>query len=405
MIMDGINRELYSEKISGLIGNRNAKIITGIRRCGKSTFMLGLSENISKDDVNRIYIDMELWDNRHLNDPDRLYKSIKENILPGKKNALFLDEIQDVKEWESVIRSLINENICDIYITGSNSRLLSSEYATYLSGRLNMIEMYPLSFRECVKFGKTYNIGTDPEKLLPRYLRFGGFPILWCTDYDERTAYSILQDIISTVMIKDIVSRYGIKNPDILERMFRFICGSLGKYTSLNNIYNSLNTEDRSVSKDTVYAYADHLESSYLIQRANVYDIKGKRVLSSKYKYFLTDLGLKHAVWGYRAEDIPGHMENVLYCDLKSRGYKVWVGENNGKEVDLVAELSGRKVYVQSAFRFSSEKVIEREFGNLRGIDDNHPKYVVTMDESTFHGDSDGIISCSLADFLMKDAL
>ena len=403
--MDGINRELYSEKISGLIGNRNAKIITGIRRCGKSTFMLGLSENISKDDVNRIYIDMELWDNRHLNDPDRLYKSIKENILPGKKNALFLDEIQDVKEWESVIRSLINENICDIYITGSNSRLLSSEYATYLSGRLNMIEMYPLSFRECVKFGKTYNIGTDPEKLLPRYLRFGGFPILWCTDYDERTAYSILQDIISTVMIKDIVSRYGIKNPDILERMFRFICGSLGKYTSLNNIYNSLNTEDRSVSKDTVYAYADHLESSYLIQRANVYDIKGKRVLSSKYKYFLTDLGLKHAVWGYRAEDIPGHMENVLYCDLKSRGYKVWVGENNGKEVDLVAELSGRKVYVQSAFRFSSEKVIEREFGNLRGIDDNHPKYVVTMDESTFHGDSDGIISCSLADFLMKDAL
>jgi len=403
--MDGINRELYSEKISGLIGNRNAKIITGIRRCGKSTFMLGLSENISKDDVNRIYIDMELWDNRHLNDPDRLYKSIKENILPGKKNALFLDEIQDVKEWESVIRSLINENICDIYITGSNSRLLSSEYATYLSGRLNMIEMYPLSFRECVKFGKTYNIGTDPEKLLPRYLRFGGFPILWCTDYDERTAYSILQDIISTVMIKDIVSRYGIKNPDILERMFRFICGSLGKYTSLNNIYNTLNTEDRSVSKDTVYAYADHLESSYLIQRANVYDIKGKRVLSSKYKYFLTDLGLKHAVWGYRAEDIPGHMENVLYCDLKSRGYKVWVGENNGKEVDLVAELSGRKVYVQSAFRFSSEKVIEREFGNLRGIDDNHPKYVVTMDESTFHGDSDGIISCSLADFLMKDAL
>ena len=403
--MDSIDRKMYTEKISGLIGNRNAKVVTGIRRCGKSTFMLGLSESISRDGVNRIYVDMELWDNRHLNDPDMLYRSIMERIIPGKKNALFLDEIQDVKEWESVIRSLINEDICDIYITGSNSRLLSSEYATYLSGRLNMIEMYPLSFRECVRFSEAYGIGTDPEKLLPRYLKFGGFPILWRTGYDERTAYSILNDIISTVMVKDIVSRHGIKNPDLLDRMFRFVSGSLGKYTSLNNIYNSLNAEDRSVSRDTVYAYADHLESSYLIQKANVYDIKGKRVLSSKYKYFLTDLGLKHAALGYRAEDIPGHMENVLYCDLKSRGYRVWVGENNGKEVDLVAEMSGRKVYVQSAFRFSSEKVIEREFGNLRGIDDNHPKYVVTMDNSTFHGDSDGIISCSLTDFLMMDKL
>jgi len=392
-------------KVSGLIGNRNAKVITGIRRCGKSTFMLGLSEKIGSDDVNKIYIDMELWDNRHLNDPDKLYRTIKENIVPGKKNALFLDEIQDVKEWESVVRSLINENLCDIYITGSNSRLLSSEYATYLSGRLNMIEMYPLSFRECIKFSETYNIGTDPEKLLLRFLKFGGFPILWRTDYDERTAYSILQDVISTVVVKDIVSRHGIKNHGLLDYMFRFVCGSLGKYTSLNNMYNSLNAEDRSVSRDTVYAYADHLESSYLIQKANVYDIKGKKVLSSKYKYFLTDLGLKHAALGYRAEDVPGHMENVLYCDLRSRGYKVWIGENNGKEIDLVAEMSGRKVYVQSAFRFSSEKVIEREFGNLRGIDDNHPKYVVTMDDSTFHGDTDGIISCGLTDFLMKDEL
>jgi len=403
--MDGIERELYMDKISGLIGNRNAKVITGIRRCGKSTFMLGLSEKMESGDINKIHVDMELWDNRHLNDPDKLYRTIKESIIPEKKNALFLNEIQDVKEWESVVRSLINENVCDIYITGSNSRLLSSEYATYLSGRLNMIEMYPLSFRECMKFSETYGIGKDPEKLLPRFLKFGGFPILWRTDYDERTAYSILQDVISTVMMKDIVSRHGIKNPDLLDRMFRFVCGSLGKYTSLNNMYNSLNTEDRSVSRDTVYAYADHLESSYLIQKANVYEIKGKRVLSSKYKYFLTDLGLKHAALGYRAEDIPGHMENVLYCDLKSRGYKVWVGENNGKEIDLVAEMSGRKVYVQSAFRFSSEKVIEREFGNLRGIDDNHPKYVVTMDDSTFHGNSEGIISCGLADFLMKDQL
>ncbi|MCL2890493.1 MAG: ATP-binding protein [Methanomassiliicoccaceae archaeon] len=404
--MSDIERTAYRERISGFIGNRNAKVVTGIRRCGKSTFVRNLSETMrASDEFNSIYIDMELWDNRELKDPDKLYRKIKSSLVEDKKNLLFLDEVQDVPEWESVVRSLISENVCDIYITGSNSKMLASEYATYLSGRLNTLEMFPLTLRECKKFNDAYGTPSTDQELLDKFIRVGGFPIIWCGSYNDDTSHLMLQDILSTIMMKDIIARYKVANPDLLDRIFRFICGNLGKYTSLNNIYNVLRSEDKNVSRNTVYAYAGHLESSYLIQKANVYNIKGKRVLSAKYKYFLTDIGLKHVVLGYKADDIPGHMENIVYLDLRSRGYKVWVGDNNGKEIDLVAEKHGKKVYVQTTFRFTSEDVLKREFGNLKGIDDNHPKYVVSMDSDIFHGDVDGIISCGLADFLKKEDL
>lgn len=404
--MDNVKRTAYLDGISVFMGNRNAKVITGIRRCGKSTLMHCISEAIhTSDEVNEIYIDMEQWDNRELRDAEKLYRRIKNGLASDKKNVLFIDEIQDVTEWESVVRSLISENLCDIYITGSNSRMLSSEYATYLSGRLNITEMFPLTFRECIEFNDAYGVPAADDDLLQRFIKVGGFPAIWREKYDERSAYSMLRDILLTIMTKDIIARHGVRDADLLDRIFRFICGNLGKYTSLNNIYNVLRSEDRNVSRDTVYAYAGHLESSYLIHKANVYDIRGKRVLSAKYKYFLADIGLKHTALGYRADDIPGHMENILYLDLRSRGYTVWVGDDRGKEIDLVGEKNGKKVYVQAAFRLSSEEAIEREFGNLKGIRDNHPKYVVTMDNAVFHGNVDGIISCGLAEFLKKDEL
>ena len=404
--MDDIRRAAYFERMSDFVGNGNAKVVMGIRRCGKTTFMRCLSEKMhSADDVNEIYIDMERWDNRVLKDPDKLYRKIKSDLVKDKKNVLFVDEIQDVTEWESVIRSLISEKVCDIYITGSSSKLLSSEFATYLTGRLNTMEMFPLSFRECMEFNNAYGDPASETELLEKFIRVGGFPLLWQGKYSEGSAYTIVRDIFSSIKLKDIIERYGVKNPDLLDRIFQFVCGNLGKHTSLNNIYNILRSEDRSVSQDTVYAYASHLESAYLIQKANVYDIRGKRVLTSKYKYYITDLGLKHAVMGYRADDILGHMENILYSDLRSRGYNVWTGDNNGKEIDLVAERFGEKVYVQSAFCLSSEEVIKREFGSLKGIKDNYPKYVVTMEDEAFHGNTDGIISCGLIDFLKKEKL
>lgn len=404
--MDRINRATYFDRMSDFVGNSNAKVFIGIRRCGKSTMMRCFSETIGAGrDINEIYIDMELWDNRELRDPETLYKRIKSNLAVDKMNVLFLDEIQDVTEWESVVRSLINEGACDIYITGSNSRLLSSEYTTYLSGRLNVLEMFPLSFRECVEFNSVYGNPATDEELLQRFIKVGGFPMVWRSNYGESSSYSTVRDILSSIRAKDIVEKFNIRNPDLLDRIFRFVCDNLGKYTSMNNIYNVLQAEDRSVSRDTVYAYMGHLEAAFLVQKANVYDVKGKRVLSSKCKYFLTDIGLKHAVFGYRGDDISGHMENILYLDLRSRGYTVWVGDNNGKEIDLVAEKYGKKVYVQSAFRLSSEEVIKREFGNLKGIKDSYPKYVVTMDDDLFHGDADGITSCRLIDFLKKEEL
>ncbi|MCL1978889.1 MAG: ATP-binding protein [Methanomassiliicoccaceae archaeon] len=404
--MDNIDRTMYLEKISDFIGNGNAKVITGIRRCGKSTLMRCISETMcKKEDINEIFIDMELWDNRELKDPEKLYRRIKASLSKDKKNVLFLDEIQDVTEWESVVRSLINEKLCEIYITGSNSKLLSSEYTTYLCGRLNILDMFPLTFRECREFNDAYGDLATDEELLQRFIKVGGFPVVWRGHYNESSSYSTVRDILSTIRAKDVIEKYNIRNPDLLDRIFRFICGNLGKYTSLNNIYNVLRSEGRNVSQDSVYAYAGYLESAYLVQKAHAYDIRGKRVLSARYKYFLTDIGIKHATLGYKADDISGHMENILYLDLRSRGYTVYVGDDKGKEIDLVGERYGEKVYVQSVFRLSSEEVIKREFENLKGIKDNYPKYVVTMEDDLFHGNVDGIISCGLADFLKREEL
>lgn len=401
--MDDIDRTMYVGKIFDFIGNRNAKVIAGVRRCGKSTFMRSISKMISsKQDTNIIYIEMDLFANRALKDANRLYEKIKNDLVKDKKNVLFIDEIQDVEEWESVIRSLITENVCDIFITGSNSKLLSSEYATYLSGRINTMEMFPLSFRECIVFNSAYGVPMTDDELLQKFIAIGGFPGLWQFNMSYESSYSELHDILDTVVTRDIVKRYGIKNEDLLKRILLFICDNLGSYTSLNNIYEVLHSEDNTVTRDTVYAYAGHLESACLIQKARVYNIKGKKLLSERYKYFVTDIGLKHALSGFKADDISGHMENVIYLDLRGRGYNVWVGNNNGKEIDLIAEKFGKKVYVQSVFRFSSDDVIRREFGNLKGIDDNYPRYVVTMD-SMLHGDSDGITCCGLAEFLKKE--
>ncbi|MCL2148770.1 MAG: ATP-binding protein [Methanomassiliicoccaceae archaeon] len=400
--MMDIERPEYLKRIADFIGNPNAKVVTGVRRCGKSTLMRQVSERISSGgDANVIYIDMELMANRHLRDTDRFYGHVKDSLAEGKRNALFVDEVQEVAEWESAVRSLIAEGVCDIYLTGSNSRLLSSEYATYLSGRINTMEMLPLSFRECRMFNDAFCSPRTDGELLWKFIETGGFPLVWLREQGDTSTYLTLRDILNTVKTVDIIKRYGVRDSDLLDRIFAFICGNLGNYTSLNNMYNVLHTEDRGVSRSTVYSYVDHLESACLVHKARVYDLKGKRLLSERYKYFLADIGLKHATLGYRFDDIPGHMENILYLDMRARGYDVWVGDNSGKEVDIVAERLGRRVYIQSVYRFS-EGAVKREFEGLRGIDDNHPKYVVTMDEH-MRGNVDGIICCGLDEFLMKE--
>ncbi|MDR3205887.1 MAG: ATP-binding protein, partial [Candidatus Methanoplasma sp.] len=309
--MKDVERRLYIDRMMPFVDNNNAKVAVGIRRGGKSTIMNLLIDRLSGDGVNIIRINMELMENRDLRDHVLLYGEIKKRLDGNKKNILFIDEIQDVKEWESAIRSLIAERCCDIYLTGSNSRLLSSEYSTYLTGRLNILSVFPLTFRECLDFERAYRGRADEDETFDRFMQVGGFPNIWRNGYGNDSAYEELRVTLSYIRDKDILSRYGVRNTDLLDRILSFLCDNVGKYTSLNNLYNHLRSAGVSAGKDAVYAYARYLEEAGLVNKVGVYDVRGRAILSSKCKYFLADIGLKHAVRGHRESDIPGHMENI----------------------------------------------------------------------------------------------
>jgi len=302
-----------------------------------------------------------------------------------------------------VIRSLIAEECCDIYLTGSNSRLLSGEFATFLSGRLNTVDVFTLTLSECLEFERAYRGEADVGAIFKKFLRFGGFPSVWRKDYGGSEADSEIADIVSAIMMRDIISRYPVKNPDVLGRILNYLCDNIGNLTSVNNIHTALQSDDKGIGKDTVYSYVGYLESACLITKVTAFDIRGKRHLSSTYKYYLADIGIKNALVGFRSKDISGYMENMIYLELRSRGYSVWIGDNNGREIDLVGEKNGRYIYVQAVAELSGEKVVNREFGNLKGIDDNYPKYVVTLEDGLLNADVDGIICCRIADFLLRE--
>ena len=394
--MKYIERPLYVERIRPFSGNGNVKIITGIRRSGKSTLLKELNR-ITDDQILRI--DMELWENRRFRDPDTVYRHIRETLDNGI-HTVMIDEIQDIEQWYEVVRSLVAEGDCDLYITGSNSKLLSGEFSSLLTGRFNLFNTFTLTYSECVRFAKEYQ--REEMNVFSRFLHIGGFPSVWRNRYDESEATSEVNDILNSIMMRDIVTRYDIRKPDLLHRIFRFICDNMGNRTSVHNIYTSLLTEDRKVSKDLVYEYVDHLESACLINKAETYDVKGKRILTSSYKYYLADIGLKNAVCGFRPEDIQGYVENILYLEMRARGYDVWLGDYSGKEIDFVCK-KGRDIkYIQGTVRLSGEDVVDREFGSLSKIPDNYPKYVITLERSPLDAEVDGIKCILLEDFLKE---
>ena len=401
--MDRVERTSQLDRISPFFGNGNAKVLTGIRRSGKSTLLRMVSEVHS--DKNIILFDMELWSNREYRDPDALYRRIKDSLVSDRKNVLLIDEVQDITEWESVIRSLISEGCCDIYLTGSNSRLLSGEFATYLSGRLNTTEIFTLTLSECMRFESVYRDGITTDGALAKFLRFGGFPSIWRFDYNEKEAMSEVRDIVQAILLRDVVNRYGVKQPNILERILRFICDNVGNPISVNNIYNTFLSNGDKVGKDTVYSYLSYLESAYLVYRVETMDLKGKGILKSRYKYYLSDIGIKNALMGYRPDDIPGYMENIIFLELRSRGYDVWIADNKGKEIDFVARDGEGLIYIQATTRLSDEKVITREFGNLRDVDDYRSKYVVVLEKGLLDGDMDGTRCVTLSEFLLMPQL
>ena len=403
MTMDYVHRESYINRIAPFIGNRNAKVITGVRRSGKSTIIKELPTRMT--DFNILLYDMELWSNRKYRDPDVLYESIKESINPEKNNILIIDEVQDIDHWEELIRSLIAERCCDIYLSGSNSKLLSGEFATYLGGRINTTDVCTLNLRECILFDRKYSIGSPDDKVLEKMFRRGGFPSVWVADYEESDAMSEVRDIVQSILMMDIVRRYKVKRTDVLESILMFLCDNIGNVSSLNSIAKTLSASGKGINKDLVYEYAGYLEAACLVDRVETFDIKGKDILTSKYKYYLADVGIRNALLGFRSSNIPGYIENIIYLDLKSRGYGVWIGNNNGKEVDFIAKKDGKFIYIQATTTLEGEGVVDREFGNLEGITDNYPKYVVVLNKGPLDSDINGIHCIGLKDFLLLEDL
>ena len=396
------NRPLYYEKIKPFIRKPFIKIISGIRRCGKSTMMLLIQQLMVDEGVQRkqiISINFESMEYYHLRSSIALYEYVSELVKTMESPAyVFFDEIQIVKDWEEAVNSLFLDFQVDIYITGSNSQLLSSELSTLLTGRYIHIQMQVLSFTEMLTFRSDQQ--ETPQELLWLYIRRGGFPAVHLTtEYDEKATYMIINDIFDSIVLRDVVQRYKIRDIKLLRRILYFIADSVGSTISAKRIADYFKSQARSVDMNTVYTYLDALVSSFLITRVQRYDIQGKELLKTQAKYYLADTGLQHAVFGYRDIHISGIVENIVYNELVRRGYTVYIGKLGTQEFDFIAEQPPKKLYVQVAFKLESEKTVQREFAPLLAIRDSYPKFVVTMDPH-FQDTIEGVQHIGLDQFL-----
>ena len=376
------------------------KILAGIRRCGKSTILDMLREDLLANGVRpeqiieRRYTSLDLGDLPAAKD---MYQDIKADLNAAGRNYLLLDEVQEIEGWEKAINSLLELGNTDIYVTGSNSKLMSTEISTYLTGRYVTIPLFPLSFAEYL----TFKAGSalSQKELLNEYIRYGGFPIVALGTYDERTAYQIVEGIYHSVISNDIARRHSITNQELFNRVVRFIIENVGKNFSANSIVKFLKSEGRSLTVETIYNYLEWLEKAFVIYRCQRYDLQGKAVLKTQEKFYLADPALKYCMMGFNPKSIASMLENIVYFELRRRGYDVYVGKNETKEIDFVAVRRDERVYVQVCRELPDAS--DREIGNLLEIKDHYPKYVVTMDELA-GGNVEGVRIVHLADFLLS---
>jgi hypothetical protein len=331
-----------------------------------------------------------------------LYDYVKQKIDNPDRHYILLDEIQEVAMWQKAVDAFRVDFDADIYITGSNSRLLSSELATYLAGRYVEIPVYTLSFEEYNQFKVAFTGEKERDifKEFNSYLRLGGFPVIHAADYGTEASYKIIYDIYSSAILRDTVQRFNIRDVELLERVLKFVLDNLGNSFSGKNVADYFKSQQRKIDLNTVYNYLHALESAFIVYRIPRYDLKGKEILKTMEKYYLGDHSLLYAVMGYKDRLISGVLENMVMLELKRRGYQVYVGKLLNKEIDFIAERQSERVYVQVAYRMEGEKTIEREFNPLLDIKDNHPKYVVTMDE-TWKDNIEGIRHQHIARFLL----
>ena len=376
------------------------KILAGIRRCGKSTILDMLREDLLANGVRpeqiieRRYTSLDLGDLPAAKD---MYQDIKADLNAAGRNYLLLDEVQEIEGWEKAINSLLELGNTDIYVTGSNSKLMSSEISTYLTGRYVTIPVFPLSFEEYLTFKAGSSL--SQKELLNEYIRYGGFPIVALGTYDERTAYQIVEGIYHSVISNDIARRHSITNQELFNRVVRFIIENVGKNFSANSIVKFLKSEGRSLTVETIYNYLEWLEKAFVIYRCQRYDLQGKAVLKTQEKFYLADPALKYCMMGFNPKSIASMLENIVYFELRRRGYDVYVGKNETKEIDFVAVRRDERVYVQVCRELPDAS--DREIVNLLEIKDHYPKYVVTMDELA-GGNVDGVRIVHLAEFLLS---
>ncbi len=394
-----IKRDQYIDELKRYKDVPLIKILAGIRRSGKSTILEMYADYLHEFGIEQNHIIMIRYTSEQYEilDSRSMYINISEQIKDQDKYYLLLDEVQEIDGWEKAINSLLEDFNTDIYVTGSNSKLMASEISTYLSGRYVLIPVFTLSFSEYMVFKK--DTGKSQRELLNEYIRTGGFPVIASNTFDERTVYQIVEGIYNSVVANDITRRNKVNNFELFNRVVRFVFENVGKTFSANSIVKYLKGEGRSLSVETIYNYLDWLEKAFVIYRCNRYDLQGKAVLKTQEKFYLADQSLKYCLMGFNPTSIAAMLENIVYFELLRRGYKVYIGKDSTKEIDFVAIKRDEKIYVQVC-RVMPENS-EREVGNLLGIKDHFPKYVVTLDDLAV-GNIEGVKIIHMVDFLLS---
>ena len=402
-----IYRPLYVDKIMAYVDTPFVKILTGVRRCGKSTILKMIMQRLKTQyEISENHIISYCFDSMEYDDmtAKQMYAELKECVSTGGKYYLFLDEVQEINGWEKVINSLASNFNVDIYVTGSNSRMMSSEISTYLTGRYVTFRIYTLSFTEYLMFKKQYSSIDEPRAELANYLRLGGFPATLLRSYSQDEVYTIVRDIYNSTIFSDIVKRNQVRKIDQLERVVKYTFSNVGNTFSAKSISDYLKAERHTLNNETVYSYLEKLEKAFLIHRCSRFDLKGKEILKTQEKFYLADTALRYSVVCYNADSISSSLENIVYLELCRRGYSVNVGKFGNSEIDFVAVRQNEKLYLQVKKELSSLKTEKREYDNLLKIHDNYPKYVLTMDEFS-EGNYEGIKTMHIADFLLQPEL
>lgn len=395
-----IKRPIYLKSIEPYMDKDVIKVLVGQRRVGKSFMLFQIMDaiNLKHQNPEIIYINKELDEFESIVNHSDLLNYIKSQEKGTKKKYIFIDEVQDIQNFEKALRSLQAKGGYDIYCTGSNAHLLSGELATFLSGRYVETKIYSLSYNEFLDFHKLKN----KKESLNKFLKFGGLPYLINLKLEDQVVYDYLKNIYAAILFKDVVKRHNIRNINFLEKLVRYVADNTGSLVSSKKISDFLKSQRIQISPQLVLDYLSHLESAFFIFKVLRMDISGKKIFEIGEKYYFEDLGLRHSIVGYKANDINKILENAIYQHLRISGYNISIGKSGDKEVDFICEKQGKKIYVQVAYLLQDEKTIAREFGNLLQIKDNYPKYVISMDEFLSGTEYEGIEHIHVQDFISE---